>query len=131
MRLFANDKLRIKLPVNIVADRVFTVRIHGIAWLRSDAISLTQHANIDASQDIASQFTVNEALLRELAHLLGVSEEHFADRLVLHPPPAILCDCDLISVRSVQKPKPASEACLDDKSISDATNILFDSYRNL
>lgn len=33
------------------------------------------------SQDIASQFTVNEVVLRELAHLLGVSEEHFADRL--------------------------------------------------
>ena len=26
VRLFTNDKLRIKLPVNIVADRVFTVR---------------------------------------------------------------------------------------------------------
>ena len=29
VRLFTNDKLRIKLPVNIVADRVFTVRAMG------------------------------------------------------------------------------------------------------
>ena len=85
VRLFTNDKLRIKLPVNIVADRVFT--------------------------DVASQFTVDNPLLRELSHLLGVTKEHFADKL--------------------EKPQPASEACLDDKSVDEATSILFDSYRNL
>ena len=81
-RLFTNDKLRIKLPVNIVADRVFTVR-HPMRITLMDNQSHSPPSNVATSQDIASQFTVNEAVLREFAHLLGVSEEHFADRLVL------------------------------------------------
>jgi hypothetical protein len=36
-------------------------------------------------QDIALQFTMDEPLLLELSHLLGVSKEHFADRLDVRP----------------------------------------------
>ena len=60
--------------------------------------------------------------------------EHFADRLAQvgpYPfPSPPLSQPDHTCVRA-QKSQPESEAPLEGKDVEEATNILFDSYRNL